>query len=110
MSTDRRKELHTKLVQYLPGVKVYYQPPGKLTYPCLIYDLDDIFVRKANNKNYMKERRYTLTYYSLSPDPTVTINNEQILVEDILLNIPKCSFDRHYTSDNVHHYVFTLYY
>lgn len=107
---DSRQILHGKLVSRFPGIKVYYQPPSKLTYPCIVYDLDNINTLKANNKTYKKDRRYVLTYYSLDPDPKITINNESVLVEDVLLNIPMCSFDRHYVADGIHHYVFTIFY
>lgn len=105
-----RQNLHRELVKIFPDIDVYYQPPSRLRYPCIIYDLDDLDIRKANNKNYIKKRRYVLTYYSLTPDPTIRINGEDVLVEDALLELPYCSFDRHYTADNLHHYVFTLFY
>lgn len=105
-----RQNLHRALVKLFPNIKVYYQPPSKLTYPCVVYDLNDIDTKKANNKTYIKTRGYTLTYYSTCPDPTTIIDGEERLVEDVLLELPMCSFDRHYTYDNLHHYVFTLFY
>lgn len=105
-----RQNLHGELIRLFPDIKVYYQPPSKLTYPCIIYELDDININKANNKTYKKDRRYSLTYYSLIPDPKTNINGEERLMEDVLLELPMCSFDRHYTADGLHHYVFTIYY
>lgn len=93
-----------------PDVKVYYQPPSRLEYPCILYELDDIDTKKADNINYIKKRRYLLTYMSKTPDPKTIINGEQMLVEDALLGLPYCNFDRTYTADNVHHYLFSLFY
>lgn len=105
-----RQNLHRKLKELFPNIKVYYQPPAKLEYPCLLYDLNDIDTKKANNKTYIKDRRYSLTYISLNPDPITIVNGEESLVEDVLLELPNCSFDRHYEKDNLHHYVFSLFY
>lgn len=105
-----RQNLHRELTELFPNIKVYYQPPSKLTYPCIIYDLDGVRSTKADDTLYKKDRRYVLTYYSLTPDPITKIGNDECLVEDVLLNLPYCSFDRHYKSDNIHHYVFTIYY
>jgi hypothetical protein len=36
-------------------------------------------------------------------------NPDSVHVEDVS-NLPYCSFDRHYTVDNLHHDVFTIYF
>lgn len=106
-----RTKLQEKLEELLPGISVYYQPPSRLDYPCLVYELESVPTYKANNKTYKKDRGYLLTYYSLDPDPTITTTNgEQRLVEDVLLELPMCRFDRSYIADNVHHYSFTLFF
>lgn len=105
-----RQQLQEMLKSKLNLLNVYYQPPSRLTYPCLVYELSDINTKKADNNNFLKKRRYSLTYFSKEPDPVTVINNNPVLVEDIMLNLPMCSFDRHYVADNIHHYVFTLYY
>lgn len=94
--------LHTNLMNILGSNKVYYQPPEsiRLEYPCILYELDDIPTSKANNKNYLKDKRYSITLIHKDPENGVV---------DRLLELPLISFDRSYQADNLHHFVFTLY-
>lgn len=98
-----RLDLHSKLEEILGNGNVYFQSPGKhkMSYPCIIYKLDKIKSNKANNKTYKKDKAYTVTLIHSDPD------NELV---DILLDLPYCEFDRHFESDNLHHYVYTLYF
>lgn len=82
---------------------VYFQPPStmKLLYPCIVYQRDDIDTKFSNNKVYNNTVRYMVTL--IDPDP----NSK--LVEKVL-NLPMCSFERHFTKDNLNHDVYNLYY
>lgn len=103
MANARRLELQTKLEELMGNRNVYYQPPEsvKMTYPSIRYSKTKIDVRYANNKNYINKTRYEIIVIDRMPD------NEVI---DKLLELPLCSYDRHYVSDNLNHDVFTLYY
>ena len=98
-----RVNLHEDLVRILGTSNVYYQPPEtiKMAYPCIVYQQDRISTRFANNRPYNHQFRYSVTFITKNVDASV-VNQ--------LLMYPRCSFDRHFTSDNLHHYVFNLYY
>ena len=98
-----RLELQTKLEELLGSKNVYYQPPASVSmkYPAIKYSISDIWSRFANGSSYSLLRCYEIIVIDKTPDNPV-INK--------LLNLPYCSFDRHYVSDNLNHDVLTLYY
>ena len=100
---SNRTNLQADLERILGSRNVYYQPPEsvKINYPAIIYSCSDIDVRHANDKTYMMTRRYEIIVIDKKPDNSVI---------DILLQLPLCSYDRHYVSDNLYHDVLTLYY
>lgn len=97
-----RVELHQQLVDILGSNYVYYQPPEsvKLTYPCIIYTVARKIGVYGNNHRYFKGTGYTITLVTTSVDDSRCAALEEL---------PYCSFDRHYTSDNLHHYTYTIY-
>lgn len=98
-----RLELHNKLIELLGNKNVYYQPPEsvKMSYPAIRYSVNRINTKKADGLMYSKNTQYTITVIDRSPDNSVI---------DKLLELPYCSFDRHYVSNNLNHDVLTLYY
>lgn len=98
-----RLELQTKLEELLGSKNVYYQPPAskQMEYPAIKYSKYDMQSRFANGSTYSLLNCYEIIVMDRKPDNAV-INK--------LLNLPYCSFDRHYTSDNLNHDVLTLYY
>lgn len=98
-----RLELHNELVRLLGVDHCYYQPPEslKIEYPAIIYSKSKIDTRKANDSMYKKNTRYELIVVDKRPDNAVI---------DKLLELPYCSYDRHYVSDNLNHDSLTLYY
>lgn len=99
-----RLELHALLEDIIgTGNKVYFQPPEnvKLRYPCIIYKLANIDTTKADDIKYLKHKRYEITLIHDDPD-----NDIYETIEDL----PYCDFDRSFVSDNLYHYVFTLFY
>ncbi|MBQ4396097.1 MAG: hypothetical protein II828_01090 [Clostridia bacterium] len=101
--SDRRSELSTVLRTVLGLPNVYFQPPEsvKMQYPAIVYALDGIKTVHADDGVYLSHRRYSVTIIDKNPD--------SILVEKMLA-LPYCSFNRHYTSDHLNHFVFTLYF
>lgn len=98
-----RLNLQNELELILGSNKVYFQPPTntKVGYPCIIYDLDNIDSTYASDDKYINERRYTISLVHTDPDTSLV---------DLILALPKCSFDRHYRKDNLHYFVYTIYY
>lgn len=82
---------------------VYYQAPSnqKMTYPCIIYEVNNVNKLFADNKGYMNKPRYKVTLITTNPDAKEC---------EALIDLPLSSFDTHYTSNNVHHYVYNIYY
>lgn len=87
-----------------PNNRVYYQPPEnlKITYPCIVFERSTALLDYADNQPYMKHKRYTVTLISKTAD------NDEYL--DQLLDLPMCTFDREFKSDNLVHDVFNLYF
>ena len=97
-----RLDLQTKFEEILGSRNVYYQPPAsvKMQYPAIVYRRKGIDTRFANNVVYMHSTSYEVVLIDKNPD------SEFI---DKILRLPYCSYDRHYTSDNLNHDVFTIY-
>lgn len=92
------------LIERPPGsYNVYFQSPGAdgMTYPCIKYQLDDIDQEHADNRPYVRTKRYIVTYIDEDPDSGVP---------EGLAALPMCRFNRFYTADNLNHWVFLLYY
>ena len=98
-----RLELHEFLCELLGSRNVYYNPPEsiKMSYPAIVYYLSNINNRYANNNVYLQNDAYTVTVISKESDIDCVRS---------LSKLPKCKFDRQFASNNLHHYVFTLYY
>ena len=98
-----RIQLQSKLEELLGSRNVYYQPPNNLvmTYPAIRYELSRINTNYADDSSYLQSRCYDLILIDKKPDNPVI---------DKLLQLPMCSFGRHYKADNLNHYTFTLYY
>lgn len=98
-----RVELQTKLEELLGSRHVYYQPPEtiKMEYPAIVYSKNDISKTSADDTAYRMNTRYSVTVIDRHPDHPVIRK---------LLEMPYCSYDRPYTSNNLNHDVLTLYY
>lgn len=98
-----RLKLQTKLEELLGSRSVYYQPPEsvKMEYPAIVYSVNNIRTTHANDAVYSKNKQYTITVISKKPDHPVI---------EKLLELPYCSYDRHYKADNLNHDTLTLYF
>lgn len=87
----------------LKSKNVYYQPPAniKLKFPCIIYRKSKIRTIRADNRFYGKNDEYAVTYISKTVDDDVILK---------ILELETCTHDRRYTSDNLYHDAFTLYF
>jgi len=98
-----RLELHEELCKLLGSRNVYFQPPSsvKMKYPAIVYSLDNLENRHANDSVYTTNVRYSLTYIDTNPE------SEKVLE---ISKLPYCRFNRFYISDNLNHYTYTIYY
>lgn len=96
-----RLSLQTMLEQILGSRNVYFQPPAsvQMKYPAIVYSLASINNVFANNRVYMQTTAYEITLIDKNPDSEFVKK---------LSTLPCCRFDRHFRSDNLNHYVFTI--
>lgn len=96
-------DLQTLLESVLGSPNVYFQPPEsvKMSYPAIVYTLSSIGNNHANNNVYLQSFSYEITVIDYDPDSKIAMT---------ISKLPKCRFNRHFKSDNLNHYVFTLYY
>lgn len=98
-----------ELQEILQGIlgndgKAYFQPPEniKLKYPCMVFERTNALISYADNNPYQVTKRYTVTLITKSAD------NDKYL--DQLLQLPMCTFDRQFVTDNLVHDVFNIYF
>lgn len=99
-----RIDLNDDLRRLLGSGNVYFQPPEsiKLTYPCIIYSLADIKTIYSDDSIHRAKRLYEITYISKQHDDQ--------FIDKMLKSFTMISFGRSFTTDNLHHTVFRLYY
>ena len=105
-----RLQLHDILVgimtdadpSYATG-HVYFQPPSniQMKYPCIVYERDTGDTQFADNNPYIFKLRYQITVIDRNPDS---------LIPAKVAELPMCTMDRHFVSDNLHHDVFNCYF
>lgn len=98
-----RLELQTLLESVLGSRNVYYQPPAsvRMNYPAIVYFRSDIENDFANDSAYIQSLAYEVIVIDEDPDSNIVMR---------VSRLPMCRYDRHYTSDNLNHDVFTLYF
>ena len=97
----QRLDLQTLLETLLGSGNVYFQPPPgfMLSYPCIVYNRSNIRSKHGDNMPYKLDNQYTVTVIDANPDS---------VIPGKIANLPRCAFDRHFTSDNLNHDVFSI--
>jgi CO dehydrogenase nickel-insertion accessory protein CooC1 len=72
-----------------------------MVYPCIVFGLDTAKTQFADNLPYCYDKQYSVTVIDADPDS---------LIPDKVAMLSKCSFERHFTSDNLNHNLFRLFY
>lgn len=97
----QRLDLHT----ILKGIcdNVYFQPPPtiRMSYPCIVYNRDDVRIDHADNVSYGRTVRYQVTVIDKNPDSDIPAQLERL---------PMCAFDRFYTADQLNHDVYNIFF
>ena len=98
-----RLDLQTLLEETLGSRNVYFQPPEstKIAYPAIVYSLGNMESSYADDVTFTSVKQYSVIFITSDPD------SEMI---DKIAKLPYCRFDRHYKSDNLNHYAYTLYF
>lgn len=96
------QELQAKFEELLESRHVYYDPPAslKMKYDAIVFSRSRIDNWHADNMPYKRSLRYEVTTITKDPDAPI--------IEKIA-NLPTCTHDRHFVSDNLHHNTFILY-
>ena len=100
---DSRPNLQAKLEEILGNKNVYFQPPEslKLNFLAIVYKRSNIRNNFAGDSVYTQSYFYEITVIDKRPDSKISRS---------LSLLPKIKFDRSFTSDNLYHDVFTIYY
>lgn len=98
-----RIELQFLLETILGSRNVYFQPPEsvKIEYPAIVYSLSRINTVAANDDKYAKFKQYLVTLIDEDPDSEIV---------EKLLDLKHCTFNKSFSSDNLNHFNFTLFY
>lgn len=98
-----RLDLHQLFVELLGSSNVYYQAPANTTmqYPAIRYSRTKPNINRANDGIYMYKKAYEVTVIDRNPDSEIV---------DRIMQLPLCSYDRHYVTNNLNHDTFTIYY
>lgn len=96
-----RAQLHNELLAICDNV--YYQTPEgfKMVYPCIRYARNDINIEHANNKPYAHSKGYSIMVISSNGDEPIN---------DSVLLLPTCSFEKSYKYNNLYHDVYNINY
>lgn len=101
-----RLELQLLLEALLGRESVYFQEPNnvkmaQLGYPAIIYAIDGIDAKYADNIRYNHTTRYTVTIIDRDPDSDIPAK---------IAALPLCGFNRFFVADNLNHFVYSLYF
>lgn len=98
-----RLKLHSELLEILGNNNAYFQPPSsvQIKYPAIIYEIVDIKNGHANNGVYAQNNFYQVTVVDANPESEIMIK---------MSKFPTARFNKHYTTNSLNHYVFTISY
>lgn len=103
---QRRLLLHEKLCDLLGSRNVYFQPPPDtmIKYPAFIYNLSPEHKVQADDRIYIMRGHYSLTYIDTRVEACIAMKPR------ILDAFEHISVERSFTSDNLNHDVYNLYF
>ena len=89
-----RLDLQTQLETLLGSSNVYFQPPAsvKMKSPAIVYALEDIENKHADDGVYISHRRYSVTLIDYDPDSSFV---------NLVAKLRSCRFNRYYAKENL---------
>ena len=98
-----RLDLQAELEELLGSRNVYFQPPAsvRINYPAIVYTRSDVNNTFADDSVYMQSHFYEVTVIDEDPDSKIV---------EAVSKLPTCRFNRHFTSENLNHDTFIIYY
>lgn len=99
-----RLELQNILEEILGSREVYFQAPEsiRMSYPSIVYSLNEIPQKYADNKPYKRDYNYTITLMHEDPDNDI--------VDKLLDRFDYIKLNRTFAVQGLNNYVFSLYY
>jgi len=100
MEIDRLK-LHEYLINTFPGFTLYYNPHSKLklTYPSILYELQDLPAKHASNTAYSVGSVFKVTMMYVGQPP---------IDPKTMYTMPGTSFSTSFTKDDITHVIFSV--
>jgi hypothetical protein len=98
-----RLELQTILETLLGAESVYFQPPANIvmSYPAIVYNRNYQNAHFADNIPYSRTIRYQVTVIDANPDS---------LIPSKVASLPQTMYVRHFTTENLNHDIYYMYY
>lgn len=98
-----RAEFNAVLENIMGPGQVYFQTPDvrQLRPPYIVYDVGRDETVHADNLRYSTQMQYTVQLITRTADDPAIM---------ALMDLPYSSRDRHYVSDQLHHYIFNIYF
>lgn len=93
------------LEEILGSSNVYYTAPPKtkdLEYPCIIFQLSTSDTSFGDNIPWFCMDRFSIQFISKNP-----VEDE---IHYKLLHLPRCTFSRFFTADNLNHWNYDIYF
>lgn len=102
----KRRELHTFLTSILGSNNVYFQPPSNISmkYPCIVYNRTNPYTINADDSTYLLRGHYSVTYIDSNVERAMAMQTK------LLKSFEHISVERSFTSENLNHDVYNLYY
>ena len=99
----QRLQFHELLEAALGSDEVHFQPSENISmvYPAIVYHLDDLDARRANNNPYTITTGYLVTHIDRDPDSQVPMR---------LAHFQHSDFATKYEKNGLHHTAFNIYY
>lgn len=100
----RRLQLHSLLKEI--SEHAYFQDPPNLLmeYPCVRYEPDSANAEFADNSPYRYTQRYLVTVIDSNPDSLDSGIAAKVAA------LPMCTMNRYFSKEQLHHFVFNLYF
>ena len=100
---ERRLEFHAVLESFLDGGKAYFQPPPNLqmSFPAIVYGLDEQSSEHANNAPYILTDRYLVTVLDQDPD--------SIIPRKVAM-LPRTRWVRAFKQNDLNHTIYATYF
>ena len=101
--TTKREELNELFVAFLGSRQVYFQPDDKIriSYPAIVYEMDNQDVIYADNRPHRRIDRYQVTIIDRDPD---------VPASRLVESLPMCTFSRAFASEGLKHRIYSLYF